>query len=94
MTGLPSGSVRDAAVFGVPDPIRDEDIIAAVVLAPDSQDTSSSELIAWCAFRLAKFRVPSRVLLLDELPRTAVGKIQKHLLLEEVVRSAGQSQAT
>jgi crotonobetaine/carnitine-CoA ligase len=87
-------AVRDAAVFGVPDPIRDEDIIAAVVLAPDSPDTSSSELIAWCAFRLAKFRVPSRVLLLDELPRTAVGKIQKHLLLEQVVRSAGQTRAT
>jgi crotonobetaine/carnitine-CoA ligase len=71
--------VVDAAVFGVPDPIRDERVIAAVVVAPDDC-VDADELVDWCAERLAKFRVPSRVLILDELPRTAVGKVQKHVL--------------
>jgi crotonobetaine/carnitine-CoA ligase len=74
--------VADAAVFGVPDPIRDERVIAAVVLAPD-EAVDADELVAWCAERLAKFRVPSRVMILDDLPRTAVGKVQKHVLAEE-----------
>jgi len=76
------GGVVDAAVFGVPDPIRDERVIAAVVLAP-GQTVEAEELVAWCAERLARFRVPSRVMILDELPRTPVGKVRKHVLAEE-----------
>jgi carnitine-CoA ligase len=74
--------VVDAAVFGVPDPIRDERVVAAVVLAPD-EAVDADELVAWCAERLAKFRVPSRVMILNELPRTAVGKVRKHVLAEQ-----------
>jgi crotonobetaine/carnitine-CoA ligase len=76
------GGVVDAAVFGVPDPIRDERVIAAVMLAP-GQTVEAEELVAWCAERLARFRVPSRVMILDELPRTPVGKVRKHVLAEE-----------
>jgi len=74
--------VVDAAVFGVPDPIRDEQIIAAVVLAAD-EAADPDELVAWCAERLARFRVPSHVMIRDDLPRTPVGKVQKHVLAEE-----------
>lgn len=76
------GGVVDAAVFGVPDPIRDERVIAAVVLAP-GQTVEAQELVGWCTDRLAKFRVPSGVMILDELPRTPVGKVRKHVLAEE-----------
>ncbi len=72
-------AVRDAAVLGVPDPIRDEQIVGFVVLA-DPADVTPEELIAWCGERLARFRVPSAVELVEALPRTAVGKIQKHVL--------------
>jgi crotonobetaine/carnitine-CoA ligase len=75
-------AVADAAVFGVPDPIRDERVIAAVVLSPDGS-IEPEELVTWCAERLARFRVPSRVMILGELPRTPVGKVRKHVLAEE-----------
>lgn len=71
--------VRDACVFGVPDAMRDEAIAAFLVLHRDAEATEDG-VIAWCAERLASFRVPSSVEFLDELPRTAVGKIQKHVL--------------
>jgi crotonobetaine/carnitine-CoA ligase len=72
-------AVREAAVLGIPEPMRDEEIVAVVVLEPGAT-TSTEELIAWCAERLASFRVPGRMLVQDELPRTAVGKIQKGVL--------------
>ncbi len=75
-------SVFDAAVIGVPDQMRDEAIKAFVVLR-EGAAASEAELIAWCAARLANFRVPELVEFRTELPRTSVGKIQKHLLRAE-----------
>jgi crotonobetaine/carnitine-CoA ligase len=75
-------AVFDAAVIGVPDPIRDEAIKAYVVLGAGCVATAE-EIHAWCVERLAKFRVPEFVEFRNELPRTSVGKIQKHLLRAE-----------
>jgi crotonobetaine/carnitine-CoA ligase len=74
--------VFDCAVIGVPDEMRDEKIKAVVVLHPGAP-TSDEEIIAWCRERMAKFRVPELVEFREELPRTSVGKIQKHLLRRE-----------
>jgi carnitine-CoA ligase len=41
---------------------------------------TADELLAHCQERLAKFKVPDAVEFVDELPRTSVGKVQKHLL--------------
>ncbi len=71
--------VFDCAVIGVPDKMRDEKIKAFVVLRPDTQ-ASAAEIIGWCRERLATFRVPELVEFRAELPRTSVGKIQKHVL--------------
>jgi carnitine-CoA ligase len=73
--------VRDVAVVGVPDPMRDEQIVAYVVAA-DGHPPAAEELIAHCARHLARFRVPSHVRQVDELPRTSVGKIRKVALRE------------
>ncbi len=75
-------SVFDCAVIGVADPIRDEAIVAVVVLR-EGEKLSESEVIAWCRERLARFRVPGHVVFKDALPRTSVGKVQKHLLRRE-----------
>jgi malonyl-CoA/methylmalonyl-CoA synthetase len=69
--------VREAAVLGVKDEIRGEVPIAYIV-ADDSLDVA--ELEATCRSQLASFKVPRAFLRIDALPRTALGKVQKHLL--------------
>jgi len=71
-------AVFDAAVVGVPDPVRDQAILAYVILR-DGVPATADELIAWCRERLSAFKVPERVELRASFPRTSVGKIQKHL---------------
>jgi crotonobetaine/carnitine-CoA ligase len=76
--------VFDCAVVGVPDPMRDEAIVA-VVVAVEGASVKSDAIIAWCKDRLASFRVPERIEFRELLPRTSVGKIQKHVLRAELV---------
>jgi malonyl-CoA/methylmalonyl-CoA synthetase len=70
-------SVAEAAVVGVPDEVRGEVPIAYIV-PRGAADTAS--LQAACRVSLASFKVPREFILVDRLPRTALGKIQKHLL--------------
>ena len=74
--------VFDCAVIGVPDEMRDEAIVAVVSLNSGAVEDESA-IIDWCKMRLAKFRVPGRVVFREKLPRTSVGKIQKHVLRQE-----------
>lgn len=76
--------VSEAAVVGVPDRMRDEQIIAFVVL-DEPHAASEAEMIEWCAQRLSKFRIPSSIKFREQLPRTAVGKIQKHHLRADYI---------
>lgn len=69
--------VREAAVVGAPDEVRGE-IPVAYVVAEDSLDLA--ELEALCRTELASFKVPRAFRRLEALPRTALGKVQKHLL--------------
>ncbi|MBI1846926.1 MAG: AMP-binding protein [Candidatus Rokubacteria bacterium] len=72
-------AVFDAAVVGIPDPVRDQAIKAYVILKPEATGTKADELIAWCRSRLSAFKVPEVVEFLETFPRTSVGKVQKHL---------------
>jgi long-chain acyl-CoA synthetase len=75
-------SVREAAVFGVPDPQWGELVAASVVRKP-GMPLSENELIAHCRRFLANFKVPRRIELLDtELPKSGTGKILKRILRE------------
>ena len=78
--------VFDCAVIGVPDSMRDEAIKAFVVLKQGEQ-AEADEIINWCKTRLAKFRVPEFIEFRAELPRTSVGKIQKHILRRQEMKA-------
>ncbi len=71
--------VLESAVFGVPHPDFGEGVTAAVV--PRSGIVlSEAEIIGAARTRLAAYKVPKRVMLLDALPRNALGKVQKNAL--------------
>jgi malonyl-CoA/methylmalonyl-CoA synthetase len=71
--------VLESAVFGVPHPDLGEAVAAAVVLQPAAAMTEA-DVIAAVRVRLARYKVPRRVLFVDELPRNTMGKVQKNLL--------------
>ncbi|WP_246945211.1 long-chain-fatty-acid--CoA ligase [Bacillus pinisoli] len=74
-------SVLEAAVIGVPDEYRGETVKAIIVLK-ENETLSDTDLMQFCRERLAAYKVPSEVLFVDELPKTAVGKILKRKLKE------------
>src|SRR5215831_9038794 len=76
-------AVRDAVCFGVPDDKYGELVGAAVTLTADAEVT---DLIAHCRERLAPFKVPARIDVLPEIPRTATGKIQRRRVAEVVLQ--------
>ena len=69
-------AVAEAAVFAVPDARLGEDIVAAVVLRPN-KTASQRELRRWMLDRLSPFKVPRRIWMVDALPRTRTGKVQR-----------------
>lgn len=72
-------AVAEAAVVGVPDPIRDEAVAAVIVPAGDTAPTED-ELRDHCSRLLARFKVPTVFAFQDELPKTSIGKVRKDVL--------------
>jgi len=71
--------VLESAVFGVPHPDFGEGVTAAVVAKPGAA-LSEQEIIESVKGRLARYKIPKRVLLVEELPRNTMGKVQKNVL--------------
>jgi malonyl-CoA/methylmalonyl-CoA synthetase len=71
--------VLESAVFGVPHPDFGEGVTAAVVAMPGAL-LSEETIIDAVKARLARYKVPKRIILVDELPRNAMGKVQKNAL--------------
>jgi cyclohexanecarboxylate-CoA ligase len=74
--------IGDVAVVAAPDPVLGERVCAVIVPAP-GQTITLEEVTEWLrAAKFAKQKLPERLIVLDELPRTASGKVQKFKLRE------------
>jgi malonyl-CoA/methylmalonyl-CoA synthetase len=72
--------VEESAVIGVPHPDFGEAVVAVVVRAAGADAPDEAGVLAVTRDQLANFKQPKRVLFAAELPRNAMGKVQKNLL--------------
>jgi fatty-acyl-CoA synthase len=81
--------VVDAQVIGVPDERYGEELMAWVRLRAGAQPLSAEDLRAFCTGKLAHYKVPRYVHVVDEFPMTVTGKIRKVQMREEAVEILG-----
>jgi acyl-CoA synthetase (AMP-forming)/AMP-acid ligase II len=78
--------VREVAVVGAPDRVWGERIVAVVVLRETAErDAIAREVTDLCAKGLADYKRPKEVRIVEDLPRNALGKVQKHRILEKIL---------
>jgi acyl-CoA synthetase (AMP-forming)/AMP-acid ligase II len=73
-TLLTHAAVAEAVSFGIPDRVYGEDVAAAVVL---KESATEKDLIDHCRSKLAEFKCPRTIYIVETIPRTATGKIQR-----------------
>lgn len=76
-------NVVEVAVLGVPDPVFGEQIKCYVVVKDAA--VSEQDLLDYCQLHLAKYKIPSSITFLDELPKNATGKILRKALRKELL---------
>ncbi len=87
-------AVQEAGVVGVPSELTDEDVAAFVVPRP-GPTPEADDLVAWCKARLAAFKAPRYVWLVESLPKTETQRIEKfHLRQLARDRLAQEQEAT
>jgi acyl-CoA synthetase (AMP-forming)/AMP-acid ligase II len=70
-------AISEAVCFGVPHPTWGEEVAAAVVL---NGTVSEADLMSFCRERLAEFKRPKKIHIVETIPRTATGKIQRRVV--------------
>jgi acyl-CoA synthetase (AMP-forming)/AMP-acid ligase II len=81
-------AVSQVAVIGVPDH-RMGEVGRAYVIPRDGATVDIAELTAWCRERMANYKVPRSITVVDALPLNAVGKVQKFVLREQAAAGDG-----
>jgi acyl-CoA synthetase (AMP-forming)/AMP-acid ligase II len=77
-------AVAEAVCFGVPDRVYGEEVAAAVTLTGEATE---AELIAHCRASLADFKCPKVIYIVEAIPRTATGKIQRRNVAAEIAKT-------
>ena len=83
--------VSEVAVVGLPDPHWIE-AVTAVIVAKAGHELTEAQVIAFCKDRMAHFKVPKRVILVDSLPKNPSGKLLKRELrtrFEQEIKRGG-----
>ena len=75
--------MAEVAVIGVPDPKWGEVGCAVIVPRPEAH-IAKSDIADLCSGRLARFKTPAHIIVIDELPRNGAGKVLKHQLRKMV----------
>lgn len=75
-------AIKEVAVYGAPDPIKGEMVKAAIVLK-EGVTATPEELIEFCRSSMATYKTPREVIFMDQLPKSATGKILKRVLREQ-----------
>jgi malonyl-CoA/methylmalonyl-CoA synthetase len=78
--------VVESAVIGVPHPDFGE-AVAAVVVGKPGGEVDGERIVGELRGKIANFKVPKRVWIVDDLPRNAMGKVQKNLLRERYAKA-------
>lgn len=77
-------AVEESCVIAVPDPVRDEAVMA-IVRFKEGASVTAEELDEFCRARMAKFKVPEYWLFQkEEFPKTSIGKIRKNIIRKEI----------
>jgi acyl-CoA synthetase (AMP-forming)/AMP-acid ligase II len=76
-------AVKEAVSFGVPHPTWGEEVGAAVVL---NEPVTEKDLLAFVRSRLADFKVPRHLHIVDSIPKTPTGKIQRRFVAEQFIQ--------
>ncbi len=87
LTLLDHPGVEEAAVIGVPAELTEEDVLAFVVLN-SNHHVVPEDLRLWCAERMADYKVPRYIQIVDSLPKTATQKVEKGTLRRRFVDPA------
>ena len=74
--------VREAIAFGLPDREWGESVAVAIVASGDTPGLTEADLLVYCREHLASFKKPKRVIFLEELPKSAYGKVLRRELKE------------
>lgn len=74
--------IREVAVYGLPDSEKGERVVAAVVLAERGTATADG-IVAYCREHMAAYKVPTRVDIVEDLPRSPTGKLLKRILRDK-----------
>ncbi|WP_246738175.1 AMP-binding protein [Bradyrhizobium sp. CCBAU 051011] len=85
-------AIAEAAAFAILHPRLGDDVAAAVVPHPGAQ-TTPAELRQFLQLELASFKIPRRILIVDQLPKGATGKVQRRRLRESLDQLLGQQRA-
>lgn len=81
--------VEDVAVVGLPSDHSGEDVVAAIVLADGVSEIDTEALRTFCRDHLTPYKVPRRIIVIDELPRNLIGKVLRRQVKERLLTEEG-----